>query len=155
MTALNQPRYKHKNTIRKISLDYHFEKNPNKYWDIIFLSISHTPTGNPALNQTWFANLAKLLFSWFIWSVAKTLPGDQLRPVNSLFNRDMSFHGQDRIRIFIITNLRWRQRAFISSITEGGKMTPVKLCFRLLYTWHKQASYLSTLLHWGKLIIGQ
>lgn len=119
------------------------------------MSISHTPTGNPALNQTWFANLAKLLFSWFIWSVAKTFPGHQLRPENSLFNRDMSFHGQDRIRIFIITNLSWCQRAFISTITGCGKMTPAKLCFRLLYAWHKQMAFVSPLLQWGQLIISQ
>ncbi len=36
-------RYQHNNTLCKISSDYHYWKNPQKYRDIILFSISHTP----------------------------------------------------------------------------------------------------------------
>ncbi len=39
-------RYQHNNTLGKISSNYRNRKNPQKYRDVIFFSISHTPSMN-------------------------------------------------------------------------------------------------------------
>ncbi len=51
-------RYQHNNTLCKISSNYRYRKNPPKFGDTFFFSISHTPSVY-LLNHTWETSLCR------------------------------------------------------------------------------------------------